>query len=63
MPLLLGSITGGREIPKAGAYTPPLSAQLEDLLDTKLTLEFNLSTIGTYPRVTLRSLGDKVSIS
>jgi len=31
--------------------------QLEDLRDTSLTLELNLSTFGTHPRVTLGHMG------
>jgi len=38
-------------------------AQLEDLRDTLLTLELNLSIFGTHPRVTLGCMGDKVSLS
>jgi len=38
-------------------------AQLEDLRDTSLTLELNLSTCGTHPRVNLGCMGDKVSLS
>ena len=39
------------------------SAQLEDLRDTSLTLELNLSTFGAYPRINLGYVGDKVSLS
>jgi len=38
-------------------------AQLEDLRDTSLTLELNLSTFGTHPRVTLAYMEDKVCLS
>jgi len=38
-------------------------AQLEDLRDTSLTLERNLSTIGPHPRVSLGYMGDKVGFS
>jgi len=38
-------------------------AQLEDLWDTSLTLELNLSTFGARPRVTLGYVGDRVSSS
>ena len=38
-------------------------AQLEVLRDTSLTLELNLSTFGTHPRVNLGYMGDKVSLS
>ena len=37
--------------------------QLEDLRDTSLTLELNLSTFGTHPPVNLGHTGDKVSLS
>jgi hypothetical protein len=38
-------------------------AQLEDHRDTSLTLELNLCTFGTHPRVNLRQMGDKASLS
>jgi hypothetical protein len=38
-------------------------AQLEDLRDTSLTLQLNLSTLGTHPRVNLDHIGDKESLS
>ena len=39
-------------------------AQLEDLRDTSLTLELNLSTFGTHPRVNLGLyMGVKVLLS
>jgi hypothetical protein len=38
-------------------------AQLEDLRDTSLTLELNLSTSGTHPTVMLGCTGDNVSSS
>jgi hypothetical protein len=38
-------------------------AQLEDLRDTSLTLELNLSTFGKHPRVSMGYMGDKVSLS
>jgi len=37
------------------------SAQLEDLWDTSLTFELNLSTFGPHPRVNLGCVGDRVS--
>jgi len=37
-------------------------AQLEDLRDTLLTLELNLSTFGTHSRINLGHTGDKVSL-
>jgi len=36
-------------------------AQLEDLRDTSLTLELNLSTFGTHLLVNLGNMGDNVS--
>jgi len=39
------------------------TAQLEDLRDTSLTSELNLSTFGPHPRVKLGCAGDKVSLS
>ena len=38
-------------------------AQLEDFRYTSLTVELNLSTFGTYPRVNWGYMGDKVSLS
>jgi len=38
-------------------------AQLEDIRDTSLSSELNLSTCGTHSRVTLGCMGDKVSLS
>jgi len=38
-------------------------AQLEDLRDTSLTLELNLSTFGPHPRENSDYVGDKVSLS
>ena len=38
-------------------------AQLEDVRDTSLTLELNLSTFGTHPRVHSNHVGNKVSLS
>jgi len=40
-----------------------LRAQLEDFRDTTLTLELNLSTFGTHPRVGFGSMGHKLSLS
>jgi hypothetical protein len=37
------------------------SAQLEDLEDTSLTLQLNLSAFGTHPRLNLGYMGDEVS--
>ena len=39
------------------------SAQLQDLQDTSLTFELNLSTIGPHPWVNLDCMTDKVSLS
>jgi hypothetical protein len=38
-------------------------AQFEDLRDTSLTLEHNLSTFGTHSPVNLGYMGDDVSLS
>jgi hypothetical protein len=38
-------------------------ARLEDLRDTSLTLELNLSTFGTHPRAHLGRVWDEVSLS
>ena len=38
-------------------------AQREDLRDTSLTVELNLSTLGTHPRVDMGHMGDKLSLS
>ena len=38
-------------------------AQLEDLRDTSLTSQLNLSTFGTHPRVKLGYMGDRASFS
>jgi len=38
-------------------------AQLKGLRDTTLTLELNLSTFRTHPRVTSGYMGDTVSLS
>jgi len=46
-----------------GLTLPHFKAQLEDLRDTSLTLELNLSTFGPHPRVHLGCLGNKVSLS
>ena len=39
------------------------TAQLKDLRDSSLTLELNLSTLGTHPRVNLGQMGDRVRLS
>jgi len=47
-----------------GAYTRShFRAQLEDLRDTSLTLELNLSTFGTHPRVKSGYMRDNASSS
>jgi len=38
-------------------------AQLEDLRNTSLTSELNMSTFGTHPRVNMGHMEDKVSLS
>jgi hypothetical protein len=51
--------------PSQGLTHVHVRAQLEDLRseDTSLTVELNLSTLGTYPRFNLGHMGDKASIS
>jgi hypothetical protein len=50
---------GGR-----GQFTlADIRALLEELRDTSLTLELNLSTFGTHPRVNLGHMEDRVSLS
>ena len=49
--------------PSQGLTLVHFSAQLEALRDTSLTLELNLSTFETHPRVNLAYMGDKVSLS
>jgi hypothetical protein len=46
---------------KLGLTLVHFRAQFEDLLDTSITLELNLSTFGTHPRVTLCYMGHQVS--
>jgi hypothetical protein len=46
-----------------GLALADFKAQLEDLRDTSLTLELNLSTFGPHPRVILGCVGDKLSLS
>ena len=48
---------------RQGLTLAHFTAQLEDLRDTSLTVELNLSTFGTHPRVRLGQIGDKVSLS
>jgi hypothetical protein len=47
---------------RQGLTLVPFRAQLEDHLATSLTLELNLSTFGTHPRVELGYVGDRVSL-
>jgi hypothetical protein len=54
---------GGGRTSHQGLTLALFRAQLEDLLDTSLTLQLNLSTFGTYPRVHLGCMGDKVSLT
>jgi hypothetical protein len=44
-----------------GLHSLNFRAQLEDLRDTSLTLELNLSTFGPHSRVTLGYMADKVT--
>jgi hypothetical protein len=48
---------------KQGLTLAHFTVQLEDLRDTSLTLELNLSTFGPHPRVYYVHMGDKVSLS
>ena len=48
---------------KQGLTLAHFKAQLEDLRDTSLTLELNLSTFGPHPRVKLAYMGDEVHLS
>jgi len=47
----------------AGATLAHFRAQLEALRNTSLTLELNLSTFGTHPRINLGHVGHNVSLS
>jgi hypothetical protein len=49
--------------PGQGLELAHFRAQLEDLRDTSLTLELNLSTLGPHARVDMGNMGDKVSSS
>ena len=51
------------ELARQGLTLAHFRAQLQALRDTSLTLELNLSTLGTHPRVNLGYMGDKVSLS
>jgi hypothetical protein len=53
-----GTITGGQ-----GLTLAYFKAQLEDLRDTSLTLELNLSTFAPHPWVNFACVGEKVSFS
>jgi len=46
-----------------GLHSLTSELNFEDLQDTSLTIELNLSTFGTHPRVKLSSMGDKVRLS
>jgi len=70
-PLLLGGGGGGTRGPTRVLFLPlrrrrqgltfaHFRAQLGDLRDTSLTIELNLSTFGTRPRVNLGHMVDKV---
>jgi hypothetical protein len=66
--ITLGDGAGGGERRRAaywgqGLTLAHLRAQLQDLRDTLLTSELNLSTFGTHPRVEFGHMGDKVSLS
>jgi len=49
--------------PPRGLHSLTSKLTLEDLRDTLLTSELNLSTFGTRPRVTLVCMGATVSLS
>jgi len=54
-----------RGVQVAGGHGPTFvhfSAQLEDLRDTSLTSELNLSTFGTHRRAEFVCVGNKVSL-
>jgi hypothetical protein len=51
--------TGKRQ----GLTLAHFKAQREDLRDTSLTLQLNLSTFGPRPRINLGHMGDKLSSS
>jgi hypothetical protein len=46
-----------------GLHSLTSEIQLEDLRDTSLTLELNLSTFTTHPQVNLGLMGDEASLS
>jgi hypothetical protein len=48
---------------RQGLTLAHFKAQLDDIRDTTLTLELNLSTFGTHPRAPLGHVGDRVSLS
>ena len=52
-----------RPAERQGLTLAHFTAQLEDLRDTSLTLELNLCTFGTHPRIVLGHMGFKVSLS
>jgi len=54
---------GGSVPTQQGLTIAHFRAQLEDLRDTSITLELNLSTSGTHPRVILGYVGDNVRLS
>jgi len=55
--------TGGGLALDQGLTLAHFRTQLEDLRDTSLTLDNNLSTFGPHPRVALVHKGDKLSLS
>jgi hypothetical protein len=52
-----------RKAAEAGGTLAHFRAQLEDLRDTSLTLELNLSTFGTHSRDSLGYTGDRVCLT
>jgi len=57
------TIASSKMVCEQGRTLVHFSAQLEDIRDTSLTLELNLGTFGTHPRVRLGYMGDNVSLS
>jgi hypothetical protein len=53
----------GAALQRQGLTHAHFRVQLEDLRDTSLTFELNLSTFGTHPRVRLGFMRDNVSLS
>jgi len=52
-----------RRASRQGLTLAHFKAQLEDLLDTSLTLKLNLSNFGPHPGVNLGYMGNDISLS